>query len=252
MMFEAILCGVDRVLVDSPHERAWGETLCALMQGEWAELQPFSDWTPDAYTSDLYHDLVAGRPRAEGARALLRHFSITDEEARVDQMCALKQEAVRRLIQNGEFEAHRDAVMFLLRAKASGMKIVAVSSSRNAGEMLKRVPARPFLEEAGIAMVSVAEDASLTSLLDGYVAYPGDPVGATSPNRWLAAAEKAEAAPGVCLALAGTPSGVRAAGEARIRCVGVARRADEHLYRAAGADWVLTTLQNLDPANLNP
>ena len=53
---------VDGVLVDSPHERAWRESLDQLMQGEWADVAPQTRWHPGALTSALYAEHVAGSP----------------------------------------------------------------------------------------------------------------------------------------------------------------------------------------------
>ena len=74
MKHTAAIFDVDGVLVNSPHERAWRESLQQLMEGAW---RPFADQTmysPDAFSSAVYQEFLAGKPRAAGAKAALEHF----------------------------------------------------------------------------------------------------------------------------------------------------------------------------------
>ena len=46
-MANAFIFDVDGVLVDSPHEQAWGEALKELMAKEWRELVPVTGYSPE-------------------------------------------------------------------------------------------------------------------------------------------------------------------------------------------------------------
>ena len=54
MPLAAILFDVDGVLVDSPHERAWRETLDELMRGAWREIRLRNSYAPEKFTPALY------------------------------------------------------------------------------------------------------------------------------------------------------------------------------------------------------
>src|SRR5215468_9145081 len=118
----AAIFDVDGVLVDSPHERAWRETLDELMQGPWADIAPQTSWKPGALTSELYAEEVAGKPREDGARAVLEHFGVPGEE-RVREYADRKQERVSELIERHEFHAFDDGVRLLQRLKHAGLRI---------------------------------------------------------------------------------------------------------------------------------
>jgi beta-phosphoglucomutase-like phosphatase (HAD superfamily) len=48
--FEGAIFDIDGVLVDSPHEKAWRESLCELMEGDWADIRDQTTWSPEAFT----------------------------------------------------------------------------------------------------------------------------------------------------------------------------------------------------------
>jgi beta-phosphoglucomutase-like phosphatase (HAD superfamily) len=93
---------VDGVLVDSPHEKAWRESLRELMESSWRGIRDRTTWSPDAFTSHVYQQHVSGKPRMSGARAALDYFHVPDAENRVAEYARLKQETVVRLIQAGD------------------------------------------------------------------------------------------------------------------------------------------------------
>src|SRR4030095_10204499 len=99
--FQGAIFDVDGVLVDSPHELAWRESLQTLMEGEWREVRDQTSWTPERFTSAVYQQLMAGEPRLAGARAALEHFGAPGVEARGERYAAAKQERIVKLIQEG-------------------------------------------------------------------------------------------------------------------------------------------------------
>ena len=69
MAYQGAIFDVDGVLVDSPHELAWRESLRTLMEGEWREIRDRTSWTPERFTPAVYQQVMAGKPRMAGARA---------------------------------------------------------------------------------------------------------------------------------------------------------------------------------------
>src|SRR5919202_208185 len=140
MRFNGAIFDVDGVLVDSPHERSWREALQQLMQVAWADLAGKTSYAPEKFTTAVYQAYVSGKPREAGARAALAYFGIPDPDGRrVQEYCAVKQADLVALIERGEFLAFEDALRFLLDLKASGVRIAAASSSKNANIFLRKV-----------------------------------------------------------------------------------------------------------------
>ena len=110
--FRGAIFDVDGVLVDSPHERAWRDTLQELMETRWSDIRSSSEYAADRFTPRVYQDVVSGKPRLSGARAVLDHFDVPDAATRAAVYAELKQERVVELIQAGEWA---DAV-FLRKA----------------------------------------------------------------------------------------------------------------------------------------
>ena len=137
--FEGAIFDVDGVLVDSPHERAWRETLQELMETRWEQHPAGVNWTPDRFTPQVYQEVIAGKPRESGALAALEHFAVPDAASRVDEYATRKQQKVIELIEAGEFGAFPDAVRLLLDAHEAGIRVAAASSSKNTGLMLGRL-----------------------------------------------------------------------------------------------------------------
>ena len=67
--FRGAIFDVDGVLVDSPHEKAWRESLRQLMESDWSDIRDRTTWTPEAFTSRVYGEQMSGKPRMSGARA---------------------------------------------------------------------------------------------------------------------------------------------------------------------------------------
>jgi beta-phosphoglucomutase len=97
------------VLVDSPHEKAWRESLRELMESGWRDIRDRATWSPEAFTSQVYQEHISGKPRASGARAALDYFQVPDAGNRVAEYARHKQEMVLRLIEAGDFTAYPDA-----------------------------------------------------------------------------------------------------------------------------------------------
>src|SRR5271166_4299993 len=136
--FQGSIFDVDGVLVDSPHEKAWRESLRELMESSWRGIRDRTTWSPDAFTSHVYQQYVSGKPRMSGARAALDYFHVPDAENRVAEYARLKQEMVVRLIQAGDFTAYPDALRFVIATKDAGMLIADASARPDAAGLLRR------------------------------------------------------------------------------------------------------------------
>src|SRR5438270_6308423 len=119
MHLEGGIFDIDGVLLDTPHERAWREAFEELMAGPWRQIAPQTSYKPGAFTTAVYQQNVAGKPREAGAAAVLEYFHIPDSDgARARQYAAAKQAILERLAASGEVRPYDDAVDFLLRVKA--------------------------------------------------------------------------------------------------------------------------------------
>jgi len=247
-MTEAAIFDIDGVLVDSPHERAWGETLHRLMSSRWADIASHTRYAPERYTAEVYQQVVSGKPRHEGASALLEYFGIPDPDGRrTQELCDLKQQMIVYLIERGEFTAFDDGLRFILALKAKGMKLAAASSSKNANRMLERVFLQPFCERQHLHLPYVTPETRLIDLFDANVCGRDFAQGKPHPEIFLTAVALLNLPAERCIVIEDAPAGVQAAKAGGMRCIGVARRNDADLLRAAGADWVVT---NLDEVNL--
>src|SRR3954468_13072905 len=125
--FRGAIFDVDGVLVDSPHELAWREAFKALMETEWQDIRDQTSWTAERFSPAVYQQVMAGRPRMEGARAAMEYFGVPDIDTRIEQYAAGKQEHVVKLIDEGRFMAFPDALRFILDVKSMGIKVAAAS-----------------------------------------------------------------------------------------------------------------------------
>jgi len=115
--FKGAIFDVDGVLVDSPHERAWKDSLRELMENDWADIREQTTWSDDRFTPQVYQQVMSGKPRAEGALAAFEYFDVPDAKDRVEAYGAHKQDMVIKLIEAGEFEAYPDALRFVLAVR---------------------------------------------------------------------------------------------------------------------------------------
>jgi beta-phosphoglucomutase len=235
----AMIFDVDGVLVDSPHEQAWRDALDALMTGPWRDLDVARTWTPGGLNHDLYQRHVAGKPRLDGARTVLAHFGIPDPDGdRAAGYAAAKQRRVVELIERGAFRAFDDAVRLVLAARARGWRVAAASSSRNASLLLRRIP------------VPGSTGMTLADALDADLSGRPVPRGKPDPAIFLAAADALETDPAACLVVEDAPVGIRAAVAGGMRSIGIARDGDHGPLQAAGADYVVSTLDECDLASI--
>lgn len=264
MQYQGAIFDVDGVLVDSPHELAWRESLQQLMEGPWRTLTPQTSYTPERFTTEVYLAHVAGKPREPGARATLDYFGVPDPDGqRLQEYCDTKQEYLIKLVEQGRFVAFGDALRLLLSFKVAGLRIGAASSSKNANLFLQNIAIGEFLAQGGMTKAAyqptdlterlwtfVGAETTLLDLFDANVCGRDFARGKPDPEIFLTAATELQLAPAVCVVVEDATSGVQAAKAGGMACVGIARLDDEHLLQGAGADWVVTDLDQLPITSL--
>jgi trehalose/maltose hydrolase-like predicted phosphorylase/beta-phosphoglucomutase-like phosphatase (HAD superfamily) len=243
--FRGAIFDVDGVLVDSPHELAWREAFKALMESEWGDIRDRTSWTAERFTPAVYQEVMAGRPRMEGARAAMEHFGVPDIDARIEQYAAGKQEHVVKLIDEGRFMAFPDALRFILDVKAMGIRVAAASSSKNAKLFLERIRLDLFAAEQRIDFDFIRPGMTLAELFDADISGRDFPKGKPDPTIFLTAARELGVDPADCFVTEDASSGIQAAKAAGMAALGVARLDDRDLLLEAGADLVVTTLDDV-------
>jgi beta-phosphoglucomutase family hydrolase len=207
MPIKGLIFDLDGVLVDTvpAHFAAW---------------QRMFEEYGYAFGRKEYRDLVDGRPRFDGARAVMTSHS--DPEVR--EAANKKNGYYVEMIERGEFNVFDTAVTLVRQCQAKGYSLAAASSSANV---------RTVLEKAG--------------LLDAFpVVVGGDDIehGKPAPDIFLTAAEGLGLAVEECVVIEDSSSGVRAAKNGGFYCVGLLH--DDHVDELAGADQVVSSLADLD------
>lgn len=208
----------------------------------WREM--FTDFLADRpgqapYTDDDYFRYVDGKPRYDGVRSFLqsRGIELPDgggaEETSlrtVSGLGNLKDALFGQVLSTDGVEAYPGSVALLDYLAERPVVLAVVSSSRNAPGVL---------QAAGLAD-------RFAFVVDGKVASDAGLPGKPAPDTFLYAAEKAGAAPAACVVIEDAVSGVAAARAGGFGLViGVDRGAGADALRAAGADLVVSDLNEL-------
>jgi beta-phosphoglucomutase len=244
--FRGAIFDVDGVLVDSPHERAWRDTLRELMETQWSDIRGETVYSPERFTPELYQQVVSGKPRMSGARAALDHFQVPEAEIRVEAYAKRKQQKVLELIEAGEFTAFPDALRFVLAVRDAAIRLAAASSSKNAGLMLGQIRLDTFADEQGLDYDFIRFDLTLLDLFDVDISGRDFARGKPDPEIFVTAASELGLPPRECFVVEDAVAGVEAAKAGGMAALGVARADDAELLAAAGADLVVPTLDGVD------
>jgi len=249
--FHGAIFDVDGVLVDSPHETAWREALRELMESQWSDISGETTWTAERFTPQVYQQVMSGKPRMSGARAALDYFEVPDAETRVEAYAERKQAMVIELIEAGEFSAYPDALRFIIAVKDAGIRVAAASSSKNAGLFLRKIRLDAFAEEHGITSESLRPGLTLLEFFDADVSGRDFAEGKPHPEMFLTAAQELAIPPEQNFVIEDADVGVQAAKAGNMAALGLARADDAEVLAAAGADVVVTTLDDIDLAALS-
>jgi beta-phosphoglucomutase len=249
-IFQGAIFDVDGVLVDSPHQTAWRDSLRELMESDWSDIRGRTTWSPEAFTSRVYEQYVSGKPRMNGARAALDYFHVPDADQRVGEYAQRKQDMVVRLIEAGDFTAYPDALRFVIAVKDAGLLIADASSSKNAMMLLSKIRLDTFAQQQGITSPTLRPGLSLLDYFDADLSGRDFAHGKPDPEIFLTAARELGVEPDHAVVLEDAPAGVQAAKAGGMAAIGIARADDTQLLAAAGADIVVTTLHHVDMATL--
>jgi beta-phosphoglucomutase len=241
---------VDGVLVDSPHERAWRESLRDLMEHQWADIRDRTAWSVDRFTPQVYHQVMSGKPRMSGALAGLQYFQVPDAADRVKTYAAHKQALLVELIEAGEFHAYPDALRFVLAVRDVGIRIAAASSSKNAHLFLRQIRLDDFALQQGLTYDFVHPGESLLDIFDADVSGRDFAHGKPDPEIFVTSAAELGLPPGDCFVVEDAVSGIQAAKGGRMAALAVSRADDAEPLAAAGADLVVHTLDEVDVGQL--
>src|SRR6201997_1778342 len=248
--FQGAIFDVDGVLLAAPHQKAWRESLRELMEADWRDIRDQTTWSPDAFTPHVYQQYVSGKPRMAGALAALDYFHVPDTDQRVAEYAQRKQEMVVRLIEAGDFTAYPDALRFVIATKDAGMLIADASSSKNASLFLRQIRLDTFAQQHGITSPTLRPGQTLLDYFDADVSGRDFAHGKPDPEIFLTAARELGVEPRDAMVLEDASAGVEAAKAGGMTAIGIARAGDAGLLAAAGADLVVTTLDDVDTAAL--
>lgn len=248
--FEGAIFDVDGVLVDSPHERAWKDSLRELMENDWADIADQTSWSDARFTPQVYQQVMSGKPRMSGALGALEYFKVPDAAERVEAYAANKQTMVVKLIEAGQFQAYPDALRFVLAVRDTGIPVAAASSSKNAALFLRQIRLDTFAAEQGLHYDLLRHGLNLLEFFDADISGRDFAQGKPHPEIFLTAAVELGVSPEHCFVAEDATSGVQAAKAGGMAALGVARASDEALLAAANADLVVTSLDDVDVTGL--
>jgi alpha,alpha-trehalose phosphorylase len=219
--FDAALFDLDGVLTSTAalHARCWKTVFDEVL------IEPF-DIERD------YLEYVDGKPREDGVRDFMRSRGIELGEEQLRAIGDRKQALVERALEEEPVEAFAGSVRWVELLRHQGVATAVVSSSANAGDVL-RAAGIDDLFETTVSGRDVAE-----------LGLKGKP----APDGFLEAARRLDVEPERAIvvedALAGVAAG-RAGGFGLV--VGVARSASPGELRSAGAHLVVEDLAEMLP-----
>jgi alpha,alpha-trehalose phosphorylase len=226
--YDAVLFDLDGVLTSTAalHARCWKAVFDDVLD----------DWTrrtgepQEPFDESDYLAHVDGKPRYDGVRDFLQSRGVGgfDIDAVADRKQALVEEALTR----DGVEAFPGSVQWVLHLLRTGVRTAVVSSSANAGDVLRA---------AGIAGLF-----ELT--VDGHDVATLGLRGKPAPDGFLEAARRLGVAPARAVVVEDALAGVAAGRDGDFGLViGVARSAAYQELRSAGADIVVADLGELLP-----
>lgn len=230
--FEAVLFDLDGVLTSTAaiHADAWKAMFDAY-------LLPRGEREFDIDTDYKKH--VDGRPRYEGVKTFLESrgihlpFGDPSEPPNDATICGLgnrKDAMVKQAIAEGRVQPFEGSIRWIDQLRGQGFKLGVVSSSRNAG---------PVLKAAKI-------DHLFSVRVDGETLAEENIRGKPAPDSFLKAAERLGATPQRTVVVEDALSGVEAAAAGQFGLViGVDREGHGDALKRHGADIVVTDLGEL-------
>ncbi len=134
--------------------------------------------------------------------------------------------------------------------KDAGLRVAAASSSKNAKLFLRKIRLDTFAQERGITSASLRPGLTLLNFFDADVSGRDFTHGKPDPEMFLTAARELGVAPHAAMVIEDAAAGVEAAKAGDMAAIGIARAHDADLLARAGADIVVTTLDEVDRSAL--
>ena len=215
---QACLFDLDGVITQTAkvHAQAWKQTF--------DEFRIPFDIVPD------YTAYVDGKPRADGVRSVLTARGIEATPELVDGIASKKDQLFVDLIHRHGVQTYDGSVRYVRAARASGLKIAVVSSSKHTTEVLR----------------AAALDGDFDVQVDGNVAEQEHLHGKPAPDTYLAAARTLRTLPANAAVYEDALAGVEAGRAGHFGLVvGVDRAGQADALRAHGADIVVQDLAQL-------
>jgi beta-phosphoglucomutase-like phosphatase (HAD superfamily) len=116
--------------------------------------------------------------------------------------------------------------------------------------LLSKIPLDTFAQQQGITSPTLRPGLSLLGYFDVDLSGRDFAHGKPDPEIFLTAAHELGVEPGQAVVLEDAAAGVQAAKAGGMTAIGIARADDTQLLAAAGADIVVTTLDDVDTATL--
>ena len=214
----ACLFDLDGVITQTAkvHAQAWKQTF--------DEFRIPFEIVPD------YADYVDGKPRADGVQSVLTARGIEATPELVADIASKKDQHFLDLIHRHGVETYESSVSYIRQARAAGMKLAVVSSSKHTTEVLS----------------AAALDSDFDAQVDGNVAEREHLPGKPAPDTYLAAATMLQTLPANAAVYEDALAGVEAGRAGRFGLVvGIDRAGQADALRAHGADIVVQDLAQL-------
>ena len=177
-----------------------------------------------------YADYVDGKPRADGVQSVLTARGIEATPELVADIASKKDQHFLDLIHRHGVETYESSVSYIRQARAAGMKLAVVSSSKHTTEVLR----------------AAHLDRDFDAQLDGNVAEREHLPGKPAPDTYLAAATMLQTLPANAAVYEDALAGVEAGRAGRFGLVvGIDRAGQADALRAHGADIVVQDLAQL-------
>lgn len=236
--YKAVLFDLDGVLTDTArvHSSAWKETFDDyLRQGAEKVGEAF---VPFDIESD-YRNFVDGKPRFDGVEGFLRSRNIilprgdpTDQPG-YETVCSIgnmKNQHFGRMLDEQGVDVYEGSLGVLDELRRRGMSMAIVTSSANATAVLKAAGLADFFN----------------TQVDGKVCAELGLRGKPNPDPFLEAARRLSVDPSQAVVIEDAISGVRAGRSGGFGLVvGVDRHGDSAALKAAGADLVISHLEQV-------
>jgi beta-phosphoglucomutase len=134
--------------------------------------------------------------------------------------------------------------------RAAGIPTAAASSSKNAKLFLKQIRLDTFAEEEGLSYDFIRPGLTLLEFFDKDISGRDFARGKPDPEIFVTAAQELGVPPERCFVVEDAVSGIQAAKAGGMAALAISRADDAEALASAGADLVVTSLDDVDVDSL--